>query len=171
MKYSFITLTLVSVFVLTLSITPILNAQEKGSSEPKNVELNDQATTPNESNFQLVPCDGFSGTVNGQKGVDCDFNMLYVLFNRILKYFIFLFGPIATAMVCYAGFIYLKSSDNPDMLKHAKDMIKNIGIGIFLVLGAWLIVYEFMNKLLVDTFPSSSGTGTQTKEEVIKLQK
>lgn len=169
MKYLLSSLALGLVFVFSLAFTMPTFAQGlKGSSDPVKTET-ETSQQPNKDNFQLVPCDGFSGKIGDETGVDCDFNMFVELLNRLLRYFIFLFGPIATAMLCYAGFIYLKSSDDPGMLAHAKGMIKNIVIGVCLVLGAWLIVYEFLNALLVDSF--KIGNTTQTKEDVIKLKK
>ncbi len=169
MKYFLLSLTLGLVFVLASTLAvPVFAQGLKGSSDPAQTEET-TSQIPSEDNFQLVPCDGYSGTIGDKAGVDCDFNMFVELLNRLLRYFIFLFGPIATAMLCYAGFIYMKSSDDPGMLAHAKGMIKNIVIGVCLVLGAWLIVYEFLNTLLVDSF--KIGDTVQKKEDVIKLKK
>ena len=52
-------------------------------------------------------------------------------------------------MIIYIGFKYLTSSGDSAKLADAKRMITPLLIGIFLIFSAWLIVYTFLDKLLV----------------------
>ena len=53
-------------------------------------------------------------------------------------------------MIIYIGFKYLTSSGDSAKLADAKRMIIPLLTGIFLIFSAWLIVYTFLDKLLVD---------------------
>lgn len=122
-------------------------------------------------NFQLVPCDGVS--IKGQ-GVECDYNALVNGINNLVKYFIYLAHFFAIAMFMYAGFLYMFAGDNPSNKESAKRIFKNIGIGLFFVYAAWLLVYSLLTYLIDPAFVNEAkknNTGVQTVEDIIQLKK
>jgi hypothetical protein len=122
-------------------------------------------------NFQLVPCDGVS--IKGQ-GVECDYNALVNGINNLVKYFIYLAHFFAIAMFMYAGFLYMFAGDNPSNVEKAKRIFKNIGIGLFFVYAAWLLVYSLLTYLIDPAFVNEAkknNTGVQTVEDIIQLKK
>lgn len=122
-------------------------------------------------NFQLVPCDGVA---IGEGKVECDYNALINGINNLVKYFIYLAHFFAIAMFMYAGFLYMFAGDNPGNKESAKRIFKNIGIGLFFVYAAWLLVYSLLTYLIDDSFVNEAkknNTGVQTVEDIIQLKK
>lgn len=89
----------------------------------------------------LIPCDG----------TDCSFNHLITLmvniFNELVKLGI-VFSSIAFA---YAGFLYITSSGDPGKVSRATKIFTNFAIGLFLLLGAFLLIQLILNSLGLDS--------------------
>ncbi len=95
---------------------------------------------PQEGTFQLVPCDNVR--------VPCDFNMLLVGFNRVLKFLLFLSIPLVMGMGLYTAFKFMTAGGDPGKLADAKKMFIPVALGLFWVLAAYIAVYTFLDKLV-----------------------
>lgn len=54
-------------------------------------------------------------------------------------------------IIAYAGFLYMTSGSNASQRSQANGMFVKVAIGIFFMLGAWLIVTLITNSLLNDS--------------------
>ncbi len=89
----------------------------------------------------LIPCDG----------EDCNFTQLMILFNNVINFLLFtLATPFAAIVFAYAGWLYLRSGDNPSNKSKAKGMFIKMLIGYVVALGAYLIVKVIMQGLGFD---------------------
>lgn len=100
------------------------------------------------SGFHLVVC----GT--GEAGaMDCDFEKLKELVGKTFDYIIgYIVLPVATILIIWAGFKIIVGAYQGKDLSAARQMIKNIIIGIVLTVGAYAIV-----KTVADLFFDSQG--------------
>ncbi|MEA2112448.1 MAG: pilin [Patescibacteria group bacterium] len=85
----------------------------------------------------VVPC----------SGSDCNFSMLVKLVKNILDYILIITAPLSAIMFAYAGFLYLSSQGNPAKRSKANSVFVNVGIGIFFIVGAWLIAKAVLSGL------------------------
>jgi len=74
------------------------------------------------------------------KGPDCGFDDLMKLVKSVLDYIVTITVPLSAIMFAYAGFLYMTSQGSLDKRKKANQIFTNVGIGLFFVLAAWLIV-------------------------------
>ena len=137
------------------------------------------ASDPRASNFQLVPCNGapaYQKDANGQvkydssgkpipdtTKVNCDFNQLIVMVNRIIKFLLYLAIPLVLGMILYMGFKYLTANGDPKKLADAKKMFIPVVIGLFWILAAYIIVYTVLDTFLAPT------VGGIPKQDIIYL--
>lgn len=98
----------------------------------------------------LVPC--------GTPGCPCTFCHLFVMFDRIVDFFLvpcsFNHGApivllIATLMLAIGGFMYIfayagVAEGGPEMLSRAKTLFKSVIFGLLIIYGAWVIVNTFL---------------------------
>lgn len=86
-----------------------------------------------EFNDGLTTCDGIV--------VECTFEKLLLLVNKVLRFLIFIIGvPIVTLSFAYAGFLMVTSGGNSGKKEEAKKIITSATIGLVVLLAAWLIV-------------------------------
>jgi len=101
--------------------------------------------------FFSVPLLVGAGVVPACAGSTCHFSDLVQLVKKVLDYILAITAPIAAIMFAYAGFLYLTSQDNPGKRTKANSIFVNVGIGIFFVVGAWLIVKAVLVGLKADS--------------------
>lgn len=118
---------LVAVMMLALPLI-FVSAQATGTDNPA------------DASFQLVPC----------SGTDCDFQKLMVMFNRIISFLLYLSVPLVLGMIMYTAFKFLTANGDPGKLVNAKKMLVPVAIGIFWVLGAYVVVYTVLDKLITN---------------------
>ena len=87
----------------------------------------------------LVPCDGVD--------IPCDFTQIIQLINNLIEFILLMILPISAIMFAYAGFLLMTQGSKSGSRDKAKQIFINVGIGIVLVLGAWLIVATILNTL------------------------
>jgi len=89
--------------------------------------------TPLFASATLVTC--------GNEGqAACGFTDLIILVKSLLTYILVIAAPLASIMFAYAGFIYMTSQGNSSKRTKANQIFTNVGIGLFFIAGAWLIV-------------------------------
>ena len=92
----------------------------------------------------LVP----SGANGGNGPNDYHWPQLIELFKNVVRFiFVDLMIPLAVLAIVYAGIQVLLHRDNPSQLSKAWGTLKNVGIGIFMALGAYAIVYSILTLL------------------------
>ena len=121
------------------------------------------ADNPRARNFQIVPCDGVENPATKEKEIVCDFDMLIIGVNRIIKFLLFLSIPLVGGMILYMGFKYLTANGDPGKLASAKKMFVPVALGLFWVLAAYIVVYTILDKLVADRI------GDKDKKDVIFL--
>lgn len=89
-----------------------------------------------------IPCDGVE--------VPCKFEHFMQLISNVLNFLILLSIPLGTLAFAWAGWLMLMSEGNPSKKEDAKEIFKNVGIGLILMLTAWLIVNTIMSALVDD---------------------
>jgi len=92
----------------------------------------------------LVPC----GTGDTAGPDSCKWQDLVQLFNNVTDFiFLDLMIPLAVIAIVYAGIKILISRDKPAKLSDAYKTLQNVGIGIFMALGAYAIVKTILTLL------------------------
>lgn len=71
------------------------------------------------------------------------------LAQNVINAGIFLAVFFAALLFAWAGFLYLTQETVPQQTK-AKNLFKNVAIGLIILLSAWLIVDTLMRQLLRD---------------------
>lgn len=102
---------------------------------------------PKDEDFRLVPCNG----------VNCDFNALMKLVNRVISFILYVSIPLAAISFSYAGYLYLSAAGDTGKIESAHEIFKKVLIGFIFILSAWLIVYAITNSLLSSDFKNSEG--------------
>lgn len=94
--------------------------------------------------FQIVPCDNVT--------VECDFNMLLVGINRVMKFLLFLSIPLVMGMGLYTAYKFMTAGGDAGKLADAKKMFVPVALGLFWILAAYIVVYTFLDKLVSEKF-------------------
>ena len=82
----------------------------------------------------IVPC----GTSYASHACTvCDF---YVLIQNIINFILFMLAPLATLAAIYIAFLFMFSGGSPAKITDAKGKLWLVVIGIFWVLGSWLVL-------------------------------
>ena len=69
---------------------------------------------PKDKDFQLVPCNG----------VNCDFNALMKLVNRVISFILYVSIPLAAISFSYAGYLYLSAAGDTGKIESAHEIFK-----------------------------------------------
>src|SRR3989338_9953224 len=86
-------------------------------------------------------------------------NSLPQYFNAIFRIALTIGGIIAVLRLVYAGFIYMRSTDNTETLKKARTIISDVIIGTLVLLGIYLILYQ-INPCMLNLDILNGGKGT-----------
>ncbi len=100
----------------------------------------------------LVPCEG----------PDCDFDDLVALVKAIINFIITLAIVGSAIMFAWAGFIYITAGGSQEKVKQAHNLFKYVGLGLVIILAAWLIVDLILEALTGDGLQDwgpGSGSG------------
>ena len=87
----------------------------------------------------LVPC---GTTANPTMCTVCDF---FVLIKNIINFILYVFASLATLMAIYIAFLFMFSGGSPAKITDAKGKLWLVIIGIFWVLGSWLVLNTILN--------------------------
>lgn len=77
----------------------------------------------------------------------CDFDDMIILINTLGEWAMIFTTTVATVMFVYAGFMYITSQGDPNKVKAATTMFRNVVIGFVIILAAYLLVKELLIKL------------------------
>jgi len=86
----------------------------------------------------LVPCGG----PTEKMCTVCDF---FVLIQNIINFLLYAFASLATLMAIYIAFLFMFSGGSPAKITDAKNKLWLLIIGIFWVLGSWLVLNTILN--------------------------
>jgi len=87
----------------------------------------------------IVPC----GTSYANRACTiCDF---FVLIQNIINFFLFVLAPLVTLAAIYIAFLFMFSGGSPAKITEAKGKLWLVIIGIFWVLGSWLVLNTILN--------------------------
>lgn len=78
----------------------------------------------------------------------CGWTELLILAQNVMNFLIIISLPLSAIAFAYAGFLYLTAAGSEDKIKKAHEIFKNVAIGLFFVLAAWLIVWLIISTLL-----------------------
>ena len=68
--------------------------------------------------------------------------------NTLLMFFYGLAGACAVMIVIFAGFQYMTARENAKQVQAAKDRIQFALIGLFIILGSWVIIAVLNKNML-----------------------
>ncbi len=87
----------------------------------------------------------------GGKPIPCEkFSDLIIAIQNTINFGVKFALAFSVVPIAIAGFLYLRSGDNPGDRTKANNMLKNVAIGIVVMLAAWLIVNLITNSLVTD---------------------
>jgi len=75
----------------------------------------------------------------------CDF---FVLLKNIINLILLIFASLATLAVIYIAFLFMFSGGSPAKITDAKGKLLLVVIGIFWVLGSWLVLNTILNLVI-----------------------
>jgi heme/copper-type cytochrome/quinol oxidase subunit 2 len=81
----------------------------------------------------------------------CGWNDLIQLGQNIMGFMIFLIPIAATIAFVWAGWLYMSSQGDQGKVKQAHKIFGTVTLGIFLTLGAWLLINTILTFLGVDS--------------------
>jgi hypothetical protein len=87
----------------------------------------------------LVPC---GTTANPKMCTVCD---LFKLLQNIINFMLYVAAPLATLAAVYIGILFLISGGNPKLITMARTNLWYLVLGIFWVLGSWLVLNTIIN--------------------------
>lgn len=87
---------------------------------------------------KIVPCNG----------VDCTFCDIAQLAQNILNTGIYIAVFLSAVLFAYAGWKYITAGGDSGGAGEAKKIFWNVGVGLVIILAAWLIV-DLIMKMLV----------------------
>jgi hypothetical protein len=91
----------------------------------------------------LVPCGLGPAADSGFKACTvCDF---FVLAQNIINFFLYLTIPLVTLAAVYIAFIFMTSGGSSSKITDAKSKLWLVILGIFWVLGSWLVLNTILN--------------------------
>jgi hypothetical protein len=94
----------------------------------------------------IVPC-------GNEAGNPCQLCDLFVMFNNLIKFLLFcLVPPLAIAGVVLAGIYFVFAGGNPSTVGKAKDILRTVAIGLFIVFTAWLLINLFFSFIGVESW-------------------
>jgi len=92
-------------------------------------------------NSGLIPC----GTkANPNMCTVCDF---FKLIQNIINFFLYVSAPLTTLAAIYIGFLFMFSGGSPQKVTEAKGKLWMVIIGLFWILGSWLVINTVLNMV------------------------
>ncbi len=87
---------------------------------------------------------------DGETFIPCDFCHLFIVFDRIINFFLFVLIPLLALMaIVFSGVTMMFVAKNPEMINKAKKIFLYAILGLFLSYLAWAItslaVFQFMD--------------------------
>ncbi len=97
----------------------------------------------------IVPCCGAQAcVVNGVSLPACSFCHIAQLAQNVINAGIYVAVFLSAILFAYAGWKYITASGKPEAASEAKKIFWTVGVGLLLILGAWLIVDLIMKTLV-----------------------
>lgn len=91
----------------------------------------------------IVPdCQG--GFATNKNPGECDWDDLVQAGQNIIQDAVVLVAMAAVLSITYAGYLYATAGGNDGQIKKAHEVFGKVVWGIFLTLGAWLLVYSVL---------------------------
>ncbi|MCX6813634.1 MAG: pilin [Candidatus Azambacteria bacterium] len=90
----------------------------------------------------LVPC---GTSYAGHACTICDF---FGLIQNIINFLLYVLAPLATLAAIYIAFLFMFSGGSPAKITEAKEKLWLVIIGIFWVLGSWLVLNTVLNLIV-----------------------
>lgn len=92
--------------------------------------------------------DPSKGLVPGVSPEKVDWCTFLQLINNILSFVVaYLIWPIAGGMIAYAAFLFITSAGNEGKIKSAKAALRNVVIGIIIVISAYVVITSIISYL------------------------
>lgn len=84
---------------------------------------------------------------------ECTFDDLILATKNLINKVIPIVLGLTVITIAYAGFIYMTEGASAGGRSKANNMFKNVAIGIFFILAAWMIVNLIANVLVSPSVP------------------
>ncbi len=70
-----------------------------------------------------------------------------LMISNIINFIFVMILPLTAFWMVYVGYLYIASTGNPDLRTQALGRIKGLGMGILLIVIAWLLVATLFDAL------------------------
>lgn len=87
---------------------------------------------------KIVPCNG----------VDCNVCHIAQLAQNVLNIGIYIAVFLSAVLFAYAGWLYIIAGGESGKVSQAKSIFFHVGVGLVLILGAWLVIDLIMKTLV-----------------------
>ncbi len=104
---------------------------------------------------QIVPIKCNQPSTDGRAA--CGWDELIELGQNIMQFCIYLMAMAAVISLIRAGWIFMSQGNTPGARTKAKDILWKVTLGVFLTLGAWVLVTQMLRWLGVDNSYSLLG--------------
>ncbi len=84
----------------------------------------------------------------------CGFSDFITLIGNIIDVLLYAASFLAAISFAYAGFLYVTSGGSSSKISEATGIFKNVAVGYFVALSAWLIIKTIESALLGSRTPS-----------------
>ena len=85
----------------------------------------------------FVPC--------GTKDCPCQFCDFFVMFDRIVDFFLFTLAPsIAVLFLVIGGVMFITAGGSPERVQEGKKIMTSVGIGLLIIYGAYVLIDTFL---------------------------
>lgn len=95
----------------------------------------------------------FTGTGDDAVYGNCTWTDLVAATMNVINKVIPIAIGFSVVVIAWAGFIYMTEGSTPGGRARANKMFRNVGIGIFFIIAAWMIVNLISNALLSNSVP------------------
>lgn len=96
-------------------------------------------------NCTALVCCGIGDPLDADNYVPCSFNDLFCLANKLIIFILKdVVPPLAIVWFAIGGITMMTAGGDPSKIETGKKMLTYGVVGVLIVYGAWLIVYEFV---------------------------
>ena len=89
----------------------------------------------------LVPC-------GPGVGPDCKFCHLLILVEKVIDFALYNIAiPLVVVFIVWGGLTIMTAGDSPEKVSQGRKMIQSAIIGVFIALGAWMIINMVLNAV------------------------
>jgi hypothetical protein len=95
----------------------------------------------------IIPTHCFRPVKEATEKAGCGFDDLILMGSNIMSFLIYLMTITAVIAFVWAGWLYISAQGDQSQIKKAHGIFTTVALGIFITLGAWMIVNTLLTFL------------------------